>query len=227
MEPLDAALEYTKAPNATASVVADILSKYKSGVEGSGYFGTLRSNTDPYLAYLQAYTWGSNQTKSDQGNMFADVASFNIDPAANADAMRYAARYVHYMHGVNPLELVYLSNMSGFGAERSVTRFFHSWFAKGSVWDAVGVSKYGPPPGYLVGGPNPSYNWDSCCPMSCNGAGNNALCGSTPPSPPTGQPSQKAYKDFNDAWPLDSWQISEPDDGYQAKYVRLLSKFVR
>jgi endoglucanase len=45
-------------------------------------------------------------------------------------------------------------------------------------------------------------------------------------SPPAGQPAQKSYTDFNDSWPLDSWSVTEPDDGYQAQYVRLLSKFV-
>ena len=129
----------------------------------------------------------------------------------------------HYVHGVNPLGLVYLSNMGGSGATKSVTRFFHSWFAHGSMWDAVGVSKYGPPPGYLTGGPNPGYTWDSCCPNGCSGN----TCGTAQPSPPAGQPDQKSYLDFNDSWPLDSWSVTEPDLGYQAQYVRLLSKFVQ
>jgi endoglucanase len=226
MEPLDTLLEYTKVSGATGGVVANILSSYKGGVHGSAYLGALQSNPDPYLASLQVYTWGSNSVKSSQGNMFADVPVFNVDTSANADAMRAAERYVHYLHGVNPLELVYLSNMGGSGATKSITRFFHTWFAHGSMWDAQGVSKYGPPPGYLVGGPNPSYNWDGCCPSGCGSASNNAACGNAPPSPPVGQPDQKSYKDFNDSWPLDSWEISEPDVGYQANYVRLLSKFV-
>lgn len=32
---------------------------------------------------------------------------------------------------------------------------------------------------------------------------------------------------FNGNWPLDSWQVTEPDDGYQAKYIRLPSKLVQ
>ena len=36
-------------------------------------------------------------------------------------AARGAERYVHYLHGVNPLSLVYLSNMEDFGAVKSVT----------------------------------------------------------------------------------------------------------
>jgi hypothetical protein len=46
-------------------------------------------------------------------------------------------------------------------------------------------------------------------------------------SPPKGQPAQKSYKDFNTPWPLDSWSVTEPDDGYQVAYIRLLSKLVR
>jgi endoglucanase len=223
LEPVDAALEYAKTKGATASVTAAIDGAFKSNVEGANYFGQLHSNVDPYLAYLQAYVWGSNQTKGAQGNMFADVAGFGLDTTANADATRYASRYVHYFHGVNPLELVFLSNMGDYGAEKSVTRFFHTWFAHGSQWDAFGVSKYGPPPGYLTGGPNPSYTWDTCCPNNCSGNS----CGAAVLSPPAGQPDQKSYRDFNDSWPLDSWSISEPDLGYQAQYVRLLSKFVQ
>jgi hypothetical protein len=225
VEPLDTALEYTKAAGATASVVSDILSTTKGDVAGA--IANLATSPDPYLAYLHDYTWGSNQVKASQGNLFADVPVFGIDAAANADAMRDAERYAHYLHGVNPLQLVYLSNMEGSGSTKSVTRFFHTWFAHGSQWDATGVSKYGPPPGYLTGGPNPSYAWDGCCPASCGGASNNQACGAASPSPPGGQPAQKAYKDFNDNWPLDSWQVTEPDDGYQAHYVRLLSKFVQ
>jgi endoglucanase len=114
--------------------------------------------------------------------------------------------------------------MGDYGAEKSVTRFFHTWFKQTSaLWNAVGVSTYGPPPGYLTGGPNPGYTWDSCCPSGCSGVS----CGAAVLSPPAGRPSQKAYLDFNDDWPLDSWQVTEPDDGYQANYVRLLSYFLK
>jgi endoglucanase len=220
----DTLLEYTKASGATASVAQGIKDAYKAAMGGAPNFPSLRANADPYLAYLHDYVWGSNQIKAAQGIVFYDVVAFGIDASSNADAMRGAERYVHYVHGVNPLDLVYLSNMGGHGAAKSITRFFHSWFAHGSpLWDAVGTSVYGPPPGYLVGGPNPAYSWDSCCPSGCSGAS----CGTSVLSPPHGQPPQKAYKDMNDGWPLDSWSISEPDVGYQANYIRLVSKFVK
>ena len=216
-------LAYTQAPNATASVVSKIKAAYLGAVQTSGNLGAITSNPDPYLGYLSGgYWWGINQIKSDQGNLLYDVVTFALDSSSSATAAKGAERYVHWLHGVNPLQLVYLSNMGSYGAQKSVTRFFHSWYAKGSNWDAAGVSKYGPPPGYLTGGPNPGYTWDGCCPNNCSGYS----CGAAQPSPPAGQPDQKSYLDFNDGWPLDSWSVTEPDDGYQAKYIRLLSKFV-
>ncbi len=225
LEPNDTMLEYSSAAKSTPGVASDIRSRFKRAMAGDNNFGSLRANSDPYLAYIYAYWWGSNMQKAAQGNLFYDVISFGIDASEDADAARAAERYVHYLHGVNPLGLVYLSNMRTFGAVNSVTRFFHSWFAHGSPnWDAVGLSAYGPPPGYLTGGPNPHYAWDACCPSSC-GLWQRARCGETLLSPPAGQPNQKAYLQFNEGWPLDSWEVTEPSDMYQATYVRLLSKF--
>ena len=81
---------------------------------------------------------------------------------------------------MNPLELVYLSNMGEFGAERSVTSFYHSWFRDGSIWDSTTESLHGPPPGYLTGGPNPSWSPDA------------AYTGPAL-SPPSRQPAMKSY----------------------------------
>jgi hypothetical protein len=215
-------LGYTQAKGATPAVVQKILTSFKSASKSGDNLGAITGNKDPYMAYLSSYTWGSNQVKADQGNLLYDLITYNVDPT-NGDAARGAERYIHYIHGVNPLQIVYLSTMTDHGAAKSVTRFFHSWYAKGSLWDAFGVSMYGPPPGYLTGGPNPGYTWDGCCPGNCSGNS----CGAGQPSPPAGQPNQKSYKDFNDGWPLDTWSVTEPDDGYQAKYIRLLSKFVK
>ena len=225
----EALLYYTKLKSATPSTVSAIQKAYAAGMNSNDNFGSLTKNSDPYLAYLPttSYTWGSNQVKSAQGLMFYDMVTFGIDATKNADATRAAERYVHYIHGLNPLGFVYLSNMFDYGAANGVTAFYHTWFAHGSAkWDRVGVSTYGPAPGYLTGGPNPSYTWDTCCPNNC-GDGNNQLCTTQSLSPPEGQPAQKSYKDFNDNWPIDSWAVTEDDDGYQVAYIRLLSKFVK
>ncbi|WP_437681384.1 glycoside hydrolase family 9 protein [Sorangium sp. So ce131] len=223
-----ALLHYTRVPGATAAVADAIRSAYRAAMDGDDNLSAFRAGVDPYLAHLKDYTWGSNAIKSHQGNMFYDLSTYELDASVNADAARAAARYVHYLHGVNPLGLVYLSNMSAYGAERSVNEFYHTWFHDGSErWDRVGVSTYGPAPGFLTGGPNPSYDKDGCCPDSCGSAENNARCDSEPVSPPKDQPAQKSYKDFNASWPLNSWAVTENSNGYQASYIRLLSKLVR
>ena len=222
-------LYYGKVKGATAATAQAISAAYSAAMTSGDNFGSLTGNKDPYLAYLSLgnYTWGSNQVKSNQGLMFYDLVTYGIDATKNADAKRAAERYVHYIHGLNPLGFVYLSNMFDYGATSGVTAFFHTWFTHGSPkWDRVGVSTYGPAPGFLTGGPNPSYSVDGCCPSGC-GAGNNELCTAQPLSPPVGQPAQKSYKDFNDSWPVDSWSVTENSDGYQVSYIRLLSKFVK
>ncbi|HXX68404.1 MAG TPA: glycoside hydrolase family 9 protein, partial [Polyangiaceae bacterium] len=225
-EPQETLLDYTLASGATPSVVQAIQSAYKAGMQGANNVPAQQGNKDPYLAYIYTYVWGSNANRAVQGTMYYDLVSYGIDTSPSDDASKYAERYVHYFHGVNPLSLAYLSNMGDYGAQTSVTCFFHSWFTHSSaLWNQIGVSTYGPPPGYLPGGPNPGYALDSCCTSTTDSCSTQAGCASTP-SPPAGQPSQKSYAQFNEDWPVDSWQVTEPDDGYQTSYIRLLSKFV-
>jgi hypothetical protein len=224
-------LHYTLVTGATASVVTSIRNTLHTGYGGTDWLTAYRGQRDPYRAHINAYVWGSNATKAAQGILFRDIITYSLDSAWNSEARKAAENYLHYLHGTNPLGLVYLSNMNAHGADSSVNEFFHSWFVHGSpLWDRVGVSTYGPAPGYLTGGPNPGYSIDACCsasPRSCGSTANNALCDSESVSPPNGQPPQKSYKDFNTAWPLNSWSVTEPSCGYQPPYVRLLSWFVR
>jgi endoglucanase len=222
-------LHYTLVPGATTSVVNHIRTQLRAGYQGGDWLGAYRANRDPYRAHLAGYTWGSNATKSQAGYLFQSVIAYGIDAAWNTEARAAAEGFLHYLHGTNPLSLVYLSNMNAHGAENSVREFFHSWFTNGSaVWDRVGTSTYGPAPGFLAGGPNPSYDWDGCCDTrTCGSTSNNAACDAVPISPPRGQPAQKAFLEFNDGWPLNSWAVTENSCGYQAAYIRLLSPFVR
>jgi endoglucanase len=229
-EEAESLLEYAKATASAPDADAQgILSTFKANTEAA----EAAVPTDPYLAYIPAYGVGSNGAKADEGDVLYDLVAFRVEPSTGADAspdalapgpdaVRAAERYIHYLHGVNPLQLVYLSNMGAYGAENYLTRFFSEWFAHGSIWDAVGVSAHGPPPGFLTGGPNPGYTWEACCPTKCGGD----FCGAAVLSPPAGQPDQKSFKDFNDGWPLDSWRVNEPRDTYQTRYVRLVSKFI-
>ena len=226
-ETQDALLAYANQPGATTTVASRIRQIYLSALQSDDNLGAHRDLTDPYLAYLKDYVWGSNSTKAHQGLMFQAVADYGLDSALAAEATGYAEQYLHYLHGTNPLGLAYLSNMGSNGAERSASEFYHSWFTDGSTkWDRVGTSTYGPPPGFLVGGPNPSYDWNACCPDDCGSSANNVRCNSESIEPPKGQPAMKSYKDFNTGWPLDSWSVTENSDGYQVAYIRLLSKMV-
>lgn len=223
----DVLLHYTTISGATSSVVTNIKNTYKNAMNSADNFGAISSSKDPYRAYLKDYTWGSNQIKSNQGMMFMNMIQHALDATKDEQARHAAEDYVHYIHGVNPLNMVYLSNMYAYGGDNCVNEFYHTWFGNGSAkWDRVGTSTYGPAPGFLVGGPNPSYDWDSCCPNGCGGSANNAVCISESISPPKGQPAQKSYKDFNTSWPLNSWSVTENSNGYQIAYIRLLSKFV-
>jgi len=224
----DALLYYTKTPGATTGVRTAILNAYTSSMStGSDNLGAYNNNTDAYRAWLidNNYTWNSNQTKSKLGIMFNNMNQYNLNSTNATKYTNAAEGVVHYFHGINPNTKTYLSNMGNYGAENSVTQFYHGWFENGSaLWDEVGVSTFGPPPGFIPGGPNPSYALDACCPNGCGSAQNNALC-TTNVTPPFNQPIQKSYKDFNDSWPVNSWTISEAGIYTNAAYVRMLSKF--
>ena len=223
----DMMLEYIFLQENNEAISNNIINSWKNGMNGSEQWNAYDEQKDPYLAHIKDYVWGSNKQKADQGMTFYFNKQYNIDESRLEDAKNAAEGYLHYIHGVNPLSLVYLSNMSGNEAENSITQFFHGWFIDGSTdYDQVGTSTYGPAPGFLVGGPNPRYRVDNCCNNNCGSATNNAVCTSMNLNPPLNQPDQKSYKDFNTNWPLNSWEISENSNGYQVSYIRLLSKFV-
>jgi hypothetical protein len=209
----DALLYYAHSPLATASVVTAIRNKYLSGMANQyNDFYPLKAyndSTDAYRAWLDEYLWGSNSYKGNTGSMFSNLWVYDIDPANNPDYRDAATGYLHYLHGVNPMSLVYLSNMGDFDADNSVPEFYHMWFADGTDFDNVNTSLYGPAPGFLVGGPNPTYTSP----------------GSTTIEPPENQPDQKSYKSWNTVAD-NSWEVTENQDLYQAAYVKLLSKFV-
>jgi endoglucanase len=214
-------LLYASLSNATPTVATAIRDRYVSLWAGADGWGAINTRRDPYGAFITDYTWGSNAVKSLAGGLFLAEATYNLGSRTQAQKLDAGAAYVHYLHGVNPLGKVYLSNMGAFGAENSVDQFYHSWFSDGSaLWDSVSGSTYGPPPGFVVGGPNPTYDWDDRCP------GVNPACGAARPSPPAGQPAQKSYLDFNTSWPLNSWSVTENSNGYQVAYIRLLAHYV-
>jgi endoglucanase len=228
-ESQDLLFDYIGLPEANATIVDQIKIATLSAAQNENVFiDALVNEIDPYRAFIEDYNWGSNQYKSIHGNFFWQLQNYDVDQENNTIYLKAAEEYLHYIHGLNPMQLVYLSNMGSYGADNNIKEFYHSWFEDGSeLWDKEGSSTYGPAPGFLTGGPNTYYELDGCCPDNCGSAENNALCTTENLSPPIGQPPMKAYKDFNTNWPQNSWQITENSNGYQVAYIRLLSKFVK
>lgn len=218
-------LHYLKANYGNATIKSDIQSVLIQAFNKTSNFAG-KYASDGYRSYIKDYNWGSNKYKSDYGLTFGLWAEQNLEPAKSATYGKVAEDYLHYIHGTNPLDMVYLTNMNAYGASRSLTSIYHTWFTDGSAkWDAVGKSTYGPAPGYLAGGANSSYKWDACCDgQTCGSTSNNAKC--FVDTIPVGAPAAKMYKDFNTSWPMNSWEITEPSNGYQISYIRLLSRFV-
>jgi endoglucanase len=211
----DAALLYTSLPNATDSVLTDIRENCISSIrDHAENLGAVRSSTDAYRAFLKDndYVWGSNSVKARKGMMFYNMIIYNLDPDNHGLYLQAARDYLHYLHGVNPLGMVYLTNMNRYGAERSANEMYHLWFGDNTIWDNALSSSHGPAPGFLTGGPNTHFQ------PAAQYSGPRL-------SPPLEQPPQKAYRDWNTSWPENSWEITEPAIYYQSAYIRLLANF--
>ncbi len=201
-EQADALMFYTTLPDANPTVKANILTKRNQNDTDQIF-----ADTDLYRSYVQdwAYHWGSLQVRARLGATAYDFVQYDINSSKRDGANKKAQNVLHYFHGVNPLGVVYLTNMDDYGADKSIEQIYHSWFADGSQWDMA-------PPGYVPGGPSTQYSGTE--------------------SPPLGQPLQKMYKDWNGIaweWPnhVDaSWEISENAIYYQSGYIKLLAKFV-
>jgi endoglucanase len=230
----EALIYYSRLPGISVDVSFAILKKFVTNVTGNAdQLPMIINNKDPYRAPIKDYTWASNLSKLSQARLYQLLAQYGSNASITAKVDSVAMDYLHYLHGVNPLGLVYLTNMKAAGAEHSAATMFHYWFSPHSArWARVTDTTPGPPPGYLVGGPNPSYSLDRCCVAAagtadyqCHGAAAFSLCNANY-APPLGQPPLKSYRQFNDDWPADSWQVTEPSTTYQAQYIHVLARYV-
>jgi endoglucanase len=212
----DALLYYTKTTGATPSVVTNIRNNAGSSVSQGNpeLLPAVNNQTDAYKAYLKDddHVWGSNKVKCNQALIMYNMKIYNIDPSNHVTYENAAEDYLHFMHGVNPINMVMLSNMYAYGGDRCVNEIYHGWFGDGTEFDNALTSSKGPAPGYVVGGFNKYFQPDG------------AYSGPRL-APPMDQPVLKSYKDWNTSYPENSWQITEPAIYYQAAYVKLLSKF--
>jgi hypothetical protein len=234
VDALDSLLYYAQLAGATPEVARAIHERYLTNLlRASEAFQISLLQADPYRAPMKDYTWGSNKGKAMQARLYQLAALYATDPRLSEVSLAAALEYAHYIHGVNPLGLVYLTNMASAGASHSAATMFHSWFAFGTRWQRVTDQTPGPPPGFLVGGPNPQFSVDQCCrapegspAYRCYGAATFSLCQRNL-APPYAQPPAKSYLQFNEPWPVNAWAITEPSLGYQSYYVRLLAAFTR
>jgi hypothetical protein len=150
---------------------------------------------------------------------------------------RHAQDFLHFFHGQNALNMLYLTNMASSGGEHSSFQFYHAWFGdsansysrnnfmgkptsivepdypyyKGIDNHGISdnkISTYGPPPGIVPGGPNSSYSGTA--------------------SPPANSVYlNRFYRDWADqtVWTAQTWEITENSIGYQGPYTALAAYF--
>src|SRR6478609_6160739 len=211
----DALLHYAGLPNADPATKTAILERKKANAESADFY-KFEPSLDLYRAYMHAdsYHWGSS-VRAAYGNNSYDLVQYGL--ATDANRMNFverAAGMLHSFHGVNPMQLVYLTNMYADGGDACADETYHAWFRdQDPQFDNARTSTLGPAPGYLTGGPNRQY---------CEGQDPKQFaCGA---SAVRNQPPEKAFVDSNTGWepfnPYDrSWELNEPAIYYQAGYV--------
>ncbi|HET9959962.1 MAG TPA: glycoside hydrolase family 9 protein, partial [Polyangiaceae bacterium] len=219
----DALLYYVSLPKAAPLIKAEILARLGQLAGSVDLFG-FKPELDLYRAYMRSssYHWGSNYARAATGNTNYHLVQHGlVEPSRQRDFRERALGILHSFHGVNAMQLVYLTNMYALGGDACADEAYHTWFRDGSPqWDNARTSEFGPAPGYVTGGPNKDY---------CQGQ--DPAQHACAKSPVRDQPPEKAYVDTNANWdpsnPYDkSWELTEPAIYYQAAYVRLVSKFV-
>lgn len=131
---IDALLHYSKLPNGNSAIQNQILTSASNSVNNNDNDYFMMNNLDLYRGYSNDWTyhWGSNSARAAMANLNLIFKFHDIDYASNETYVLRAKEILHYFHGVNPLGLVYLSNMESFGAENSIKELYHFWFQDGS-----------------------------------------------------------------------------------------------
>jgi endoglucanase len=219
----DALLYYAALPEADSETKKRIVARIMNVAKTSDVFG-FRPESSLYRAYLrkEMYHWGSNNVRASLGTANYDLRQYDlVDHATQESYVVRAEGLLHSFHGVNAMQLVYLTNMYAEGGDACADEMYHAWFRDGDPkWDNARTSVLGPAPGYVTGGPNVQYcSWQNPGEYACAS------------SPVRRQPPEKAYIDTNRGYEpsnpyAQAWELTEPGIYYQASYVRLVSKFV-
>jgi len=209
-------LHYMQMPNADQSIVDELKNNYIELAKRDDLQipYKLVPEQNAYRAYIaeDIFFWGNLRTRSYAAYDAFLLSELNLVPELSENLKNRAAGHLHYIHGVNPFAMTFITNMNRAGATNSCKYMYHEWFM-----DIPGVGMASPP-GYLVGGPN--NEWGKQHPANI--------------SPPEGQPAMKSYADVphlynrkdNDSRGYASFAYTEPMCGYQTSYIRLLACFI-
>jgi hypothetical protein len=205
----EALTDYLSLPGADAGLCAQIRTKLRNSAQSDRFAPPAQA--DLYRAWMnpEAYHWGSNTVRASFGFVALLAEQYGGLSRQEQQRLRQRAQdMLHSFHGVNPFSAVMMSNMGGLGAELSMKHIYHERYGFGTPYAS------NPPPGYVVGGANQSFGGQ-------NGDRGGAV------EWIKSQPRAKSYGDFNDGWPKNSWELSEPAIYYQAAYIRLLAGVMR
>ncbi len=231
----EAALTYVETPGATPAVVTNMMASINAQVDYIFSSDDLYRNGMPSWSYY----WGSNAIRACYGVFLVKAARLDATGShTTLECKRHALDFLHFFHGQNALNMVYLTNMGSLGGEHSSYQMYHSWF--GASWspystahcrgkppgvvepdypyfkgvDNHGVSDdnsspLGPAPGFVPGGPNTGYSGDAVPP---GGAG----------------AYNRYYRDWceQSVGDVRTWEITESSIGYQGSYVALGAYFM-
>jgi hypothetical protein len=243
---------YMSLPSADPAVVKDIQDKWVELARNTETFlpHQFVPEKNAYRAYIakEIINWGHLQNRGVRGYDAYMLSEMNLIPELSHNLKENAANQLHHLHGVNPFNMTYLTNMYAAGASKSVKYMYHEWFM-----DVPGFGMAAPP-GYLVGGPNtwsyerPPMTFTEMLEKRKKGEPlEKKWPGRTGPyadlshfklpsrlSPPDGQPPFKSYLDAPHFYGkvsevykgFMSYAWTEPMCAYQSTYVRLLACFV-
>ena len=222
-------LYFSRLKGVPSSFASRIRKDYQNILTGdNGLMAGIDASEQGYGAPMSGYYWGSNGAASRRGSVFTQAAFAKMGGAQPQDYRNAGSHYLHYLHGVNPLGLVYLSNMERYGAENTPSPKFIiiGLPMAAKIMTAPSPQPMAPRRDFLWAAPNPGYERDACCKTKCGGYGAK-ICKRPILSPPAGQPPMKSYAEFNDGWPINSWAVTENSNSYQTDYIRLLSKYAK
>lgn len=230
-----AALTYVQTDAAKPQVKSNMMASIGAQVDYIFSTNDLYRNGMPDWSYH----WGSNAMRAGYGVFLELAARLGATGSYSAaDCRAHALDFLHFFHGQNPLNMLFLTNMSSLGGEHSSYQLYHAWFGASesasssatyigkppavvepdypyfSGTDNHGVSDdksstLGPALGFVPGGPNAAYSGTA-----------------VPPSGATYL--NRYYRDWCDqtVWTAVTWEITENSIGYQGPYVALAAAFV-